>query len=69
MTRWFLAAKSTNPLTQNPDHAAVAVEENQWFASSTLDVVQPNTVYLQELTLRRVVAHSFPSEMSVHQGG
>jgi hypothetical protein len=50
------------------DHAPVAMKKDQWFASSTLDVVQPNTVYLQELTLRGVVAHSLLSEMSVRQG-
>jgi hypothetical protein len=45
------------------------MKKDQWFTSSTLDVVQPNTVYLQEPTLRRIVAHSFLSEMPVRQGG
>jgi hypothetical protein len=51
------------------DHTSVAVKKDQRFPCSALDVVQPNTVYLQELTLRRVVAHSLLSEMSVYQGG
>jgi hypothetical protein len=51
------------------DHAAVAVEKDQRFACATFDIVQPNAVYVQELTMWRVVARGFLREIPIHQGG
>ena len=69
MTRYFLAALSRSPLELEVlDHAAVAVQQDERLAFATLDVVQPDTIDLEESTLGGIAALCILGKPSVDQG-
>ena len=69
MTRYFLAALSRSPLELEVlDHAAVAVQQDERLALATLDVVQADSIDLEELSLWGIAALRILCKPSVHQG-
>ena len=69
MTRYFLAALSRSPLELEVlDHAAVAVQQNERLALAALDVVQADSIDLEESTLGGIAALGILGKPSVDQG-
>jgi hypothetical protein len=50
------------------DHAAIAMEQDQWFAFATDNVVEANPIHLDELPGRRTVALSLSGKPVVDEG-
>jgi hypothetical protein len=47
------------------DHAAIAMQKNQRFARTALDVVKSNAAHLEEATGRRIVMLRFVRKMTI----
>ena len=51
------------------DHAAIAMKQDQWPAGPAFDIVQANTVDVDETSLRRIIALRLVGKSSIDDRG
>src|SRR5215212_487296 len=50
------------------DHAAIAVQQDQWFAFASLNVMDANPADLEEMAGRRILALGLVREATIYKG-